>query len=147
MPYTFSEKNLYHWTAVTAAVVLVSGFLSLGAGAGIITELPVSADIPGGFILLIIGALLITGLVEAKADSGQWVPFGYTGLLLLLIFGCCTLLISGADALTRIIDGEFADLTSLSGSGFIWGAILALPAYPGIRRLLSGCTNPGDTDE
>jgi len=139
----FPHTNLYLWTAVIAAVTVISGLLSLGAGLGIVSDLPVPADIPGGCILLLIGAILITGIIEGRTDRAHWVQYGYTGLLLLLIFGVCTLLISGANALSLMIEGEFADIGTLCGSGFIWGALLAIPAYPGIRRILLGCSQGG----
>lgn len=139
----FPHTNLYLWTAVIAVVIIISGLLSLGAGLGIECGLPVPADIPGGCILLLIGAILITGIIEGRTDRARWVQYGYTGLLLLLIFGVCTLLISGANAISLMIEGEFVDMGSLIGSGFIWGALLAIPAYPGIRRILFGCSQGG----
>ncbi|MFH0967467.1 MAG: hypothetical protein V1862_07275 [Methanobacteriota archaeon] len=139
----FPHTNLYLWTGVIAAVTVVSGLLSLGTGLGIVSGLPTHADIPGGCILLLIGSILITGIIEGKTDRARWVQYGYTGLLLLLIFGICTLLISGANAFSLIIEGEFADIDTLCGSGFIWGAVLAIPAYPGIRRILLGCSQGG----
>lgn len=139
----FPHTKLYLWTAVIAAVTVVSGLLSLGAGLGIVSDLPIPADVPGGCILLLIGSILITGIIEGRTDPARWVQYGYTGLLLLLIFGVCTLLIYGANAISLVIEGEFADTGILLGSGFIWGALLAIPAYPGIRRILFGCSLGG----
>ncbi len=139
----FPHTNLYIWTAVIAAVIIISGLFSIGAGLGLVVGLPVPADIPGGCILLLIGAILITGILEGRTDRARWVQYGYTGLLLLLIFGVCTLLISGAQAISLMIEGEFADVGTLTGSGFVWGAILSIPAYPGIRRILLGCSQGG----
>ncbi|MDD1729141.1 MAG: hypothetical protein LUQ50_08725 [Methanospirillum sp.] len=141
--HRFPHTNLYLWTAVIATVTIIFGLVSLGTGLGIESGLPVPADIPGGCILLLIGAILITGIIEGRKDRARWVQYGYTGLLLLLIFGVCTLLIAGAQAISLMIEGEFTDMGTLTGSGFIWGAILAIPAYPGIRRILFGCSQGG----
>ena len=143
----FPHTNLYLWTVVIAAVTIISGLFSLGAGLGIVSGLPVPADIPGGCILLLIGAILTTGIIEGRSDRARWVQYGYTGLLLLLIFGVSTVLISGANAISLMIEGELADIGSLMGSGFIWGAVLAIPAYPGIRSILFGCSQGGCSDE
>ncbi|HWQ66154.1 MAG TPA: hypothetical protein VN372_04705 [Methanospirillum sp.] len=136
----FPRTTLYLWTALIGAVTVINGLLSLGTGLGIVSGLPVPADIPGGCILLLIGAILITGVIEGKTDQARWVQYGYTGLLLLLIFGVCTVLISGAHAISLMIEGNFADFGNLFGSGFIWGALLAIPAYPDMRRILLGCS-------
>ncbi len=136
----YPHTILYLWTAVIAAVIIISGLLSLGAGLGIVSGLPVPSDVPGGCILLLLGAVLTTGIGEGRTDRARWVQYGYTGLLLLLIFGICTLLISGAEAISLMIGGESPDMGALLGSGFIWGAILAVPAFPGIRRILLGCS-------
>ncbi len=140
----FPHTNLYLWTAVIAAVTLMMGLLSIGEGIGLIIDSPVTADIPGGCILLLIGAILITGIREGRKDRAHWVQYGYTGLLLLLIFGVCTFLISGANIVSLLIEGEPADFASMIGSGFIWGAILAIPIYPSIRQILFGCAQRGE---
>ncbi len=141
----FPHTCLYLWTAVVAAVTIISGLFSLGAGLGIDSGLLIPADPVGGCILLLIGAILVTGLWEGKIDRARWVQYGYTGLLLLLIFGAATILIGGADALSALMEGESADPGSMLWSGFIWGLLLALPAYPAISRILSGCSRREDT--
>ena len=141
---SYSHTGLYLWTAVIAVVVAVFGLFSLGAGIGIISESPVTSDIPGGCILLLIGALFLTGLIEGREDPGRWVQFAYTGLFLVLIFGVCTLVISGATVITQLMQGEVADVPAILGSGFFWGAVRALPVSPKIRNMFFGCSCQGD---
>lgn len=42
-----------------------------------------------------------------------------------------------------MIEGEFTDMGTLSGYGFILVALLTIPVYPGIRRILLGCCQDG----
>ncbi len=134
------HANLYIWTAVIAVVVLCSGLLSIGGGLGIDTGIPVAPDVAGGCILILLGAILVTGLVEGNADRARFVQFGYAGLLLLLIFGVCTAIIFAAQALSLVLEGEAPEWVFLTGSGFIWASILAAPLYPRIRKILFGCS-------
>ncbi len=137
------HKNLYAWTVVLTVVTIFGGILAIVSGIGI-EGIPVTPDIPGGCILLLLGALLATGLFEGSRDHARWVQFGYTGVLLILIFGACSFIISGANLLSLMIEGEAAYPVSLISSGFIWAALLAIPAYPGIRNLLLGCSQGGE---
>lgn len=132
----FPQTFLYLWTGAVAVVTVISAILSLGEGIGISSGLPVTSDIPGGCILLLNGVILMTGVVEGRADRARWVQYGYIGLLLLLIFGSCTVLISGANSISMLIEGKSPDLLPLFGSGFVWAGILAIPAYPGVRKIL-----------
>jgi len=134
------HANLYIWTAVITVVLVCSGLLSIGGGLGIDTGLPLAPDIGGGCILLLLGAILGTGLVEGNADRARFVQFGYAGLLLLLIFGVCTVIIFAAQALSLVLEGQAADWIPLTGSGFIWASIIALPLFPRIKKILFGCS-------
>ncbi|WP_319538208.1 hypothetical protein [uncultured Methanospirillum sp.] len=137
------HKNLYAWTVVLTVVTVFGGILAIISGIGI-EGIPVTPDIPGGCILLLLGALLATGLYEGSRDHARWVQFGYTGIILILIFGVCSVIISGANLLSLMIEGEAAEPVALISSGFIWAALLAIPAYPGIRNLLFGCSQEGE---
>ncbi|HWQ64939.1 MAG TPA: hypothetical protein VN429_11025 [Methanospirillum sp.] len=136
-------KNLYAWTIVLTAVTMIGGILSIISGIGIEITIPVAPDIPGGIILLLLGLLLATGLYEGMHDHTRWVQFGYTGIILILIFGVCTVIISGANLLSLMLEGEETDPVSILYSGYVWAAILALPIYPGLKTLLFGCSQDG----
>jgi len=137
------HKKLYAWTVVLTVVTLFGGILAIISGIGI-EGTPVTPDIPGGCILLLLGSLLATGLYEGSRDHARWVQFGYTGIILILIFGACSFIISGANLISLMIEGEVADPITLISSGFIWAALLAIPAYPGIKNLLFGCSQGGE---
>jgi len=137
------HKNLYTWTIFLTLVTIVGGILSIITGIGIETGIPATPDIPGGLILLLLGLLLATGLYEGMHDHARWVQFGYTGIILILIFGVCTAIISGANLLSLMIEGEQVDPVTILSSGFIWAALLALPVYPGLKKLLFGCSQGG----
>lgn len=137
------HKNLYVWTVVLTAVTMIGGILSIITGIGIETAIPATPDIPGGIILLLLGSLLATGLYEGRHDHARWVQFGYTGIILILIFGVCTVIISGANLLSLMLEGEETDPVSILYSGYIWAAILAMPIYPGLKKLLFGCSQGG----
>ena len=137
------HQKLYLWTVVLTAVTLSGGILAILSGVGI-EGIPVTPDIPGGCILLLLGVILATGLYEGSRNHARWAQFGYTGIILILIFGACSFIISGANLLSLIIEGETADPVALISSGFIWAALLAIPAYPGIKNLLFNCSQGGD---
>lgn len=43
----FPHTTIYLWTAVIAAVIIIMGLLSIGAGLDLIVGLAVPADVPG----------------------------------------------------------------------------------------------------
>lgn len=142
--HQFPHSTLYLWTLVLSLITFISGLLTLGEGIGISTGLPVSPDIAGGFILLLLGIILMTGVYEGRNDRARWIQYGYTGILLLLIFGVCTILVNAANIIALMIEGETYDLFSILSSGFVWMALLALPAFSPIRNILFGCSQGGD---
>ena len=107
-------------------------------GLGIDTGLPVLGYWRGMYPPLL-GAILGPS-VEGNADRARFVQFGYAGLLLLLIFGVCTVIIFAAQALSLVLEGQAADWIPLTGSGFIWASIIALPLFPRIKKILFGCS-------
>ena len=58
------HKNLYVWTVVLTVVTIFGGILAIVSGIGI-EGIPVTPDIPGGCILLLLRVLLVRDAVPA----------------------------------------------------------------------------------
>lgn len=145
--HQFPHSTLYLWTLVLSFMTIICGLLTLGEGVGVSSGFPIAPDIAGGCILLLLGIILMTGVYEGRNDRARWIQYGYTGILLLLIFGVCTILVNVANIIAVMIEGESYDFFSLLGSGFVWMALLALPAFSPIRNILFGCSQGGDFNE
>ncbi|MBN1167694.1 MAG: hypothetical protein JXA44_11285 [Methanospirillaceae archaeon] len=133
---TYPHGYLYGWTAVVAVTTFIAGLLSILEGAGIESDLFILPDIPGGCILLLISALFITAFLRGRSDRPGWISFSYIGGLLLLVFAGCVILIEAGNYLTLVMEGEEADMCTIISSAFVWAAILAVPLYYGVYKIL-----------
>lgn len=66
----------------------------------------VPASLFGGFVLLVIGAVLLTGVRNLARGLDDGIVFVNVGILLSVAFGAVTLLAAGAGALEAAIAGE-----------------------------------------
>ncbi len=66
----------------------------------------ISGDVFSGFVLLVIGAVLLTGARKFSTDTGEGVSFIYVGIFLSVLFGLVALCSLGAGALEATFFAE-----------------------------------------
>ncbi|MDY6864413.1 MAG: hypothetical protein SVY15_00370 [Halobacteriota archaeon] len=126
--------------------VFVFGALCLFLGSMEVASVPlgidsvVPADLFGGFVMFVTGAVYLSGLDDLLSERQEGLSFAIVGTLLLAVFGILYLLVIGADGLMYLIGGaeEFS-----FASGFrpeIWLFAASLPAAIYIVR---GREDPG----
>lgn len=97
---------------VLGALYVVFGILQFLQAFGVI-PIPESLLVPGdlfsGFVLLVIGAVLLTGAKKLSAGAEDGLPFIYVGILLSVGFGFVELLALCALGADAYLVGEWAD--------------------------------------
>jgi hypothetical protein len=97
---------------VLGALYVVFGILQFLQAFGVI-PIPDSLLVPGdlfsGFVLLVIGAVLLTGAKKLSAGAEDGLPFIYVGILLSVGFGFVELLALCALGADAYLVGEWAD--------------------------------------
>lgn len=103
MAVSSENKNKMAFALMVGIIYILFGIIQmivgLGLESGITDALLIPADIFGGCVLLVIGAIFLYGYKELKAGTNDGVAFIYFGILLSLVFVVIYLLIMGADAL------------------------------------------------
>ncbi|HOI57860.1 MULTISPECIES: hypothetical protein [unclassified Methanoculleus] len=92
--------------AVLGALYAVFGTLQIVAALTGPAVPFVPASLFGGFVLLVIGAVLLTGVRNLARGLDDGIGFVNVGTLLSVAFGAVTLLAAGAGALEAAIAGE-----------------------------------------
>lgn len=143
----YPHNYLYGWTGIVTVVTFIAGLLSILRGAEIVNGAYLLPDIPGGCILILLSAIFGTAYYKGRTDRPGWISFSYIGSLMLLIFAVCTVLINGGNYLGLIMGGEEGDAFTIISSTFIWAAIIAIPLYLGVSKLMYKCSCGGDCCE
>jgi len=143
----YPHNYLYGWTGIVSVATFIAGLLAILEGAGIVTGIYILPDIPGGCILILLSAVFGTAYHKGRTDRPGWISFSYIASLFLLIFALCSVLIQGGNYLAVIMEGEEADALTIISSSFIWAAIIAIPLYVGVSKLLYKCSCSGDRCE
>ncbi len=95
------------FSALVGVLYVFFGLLHIVEGLGIDTELAgllfVPGDIPGGFCLVVIGAVFLNGSREMLQGINAGVSFLYVGILMSLVFMAVYLLIMGGNLLDSFI--------------------------------------------
>jgi hypothetical protein len=95
------------WFAIIASVLYCFfGLMQIAAGlgiSGIEGFLFISADIMGGFILLVIGTIFIFGVKEINSGIREGVSYVYVGIVIALLLSGIYLLILGGNAFGEAI--------------------------------------------
>ncbi len=115
------------YALVFGALCLVFGSIEIvSVPLGIDSVIP--ADLFGGFVMLVTGAVYLTGLNDLFAEKKEGLSFAIVGTLLLAIFGILYTLMIGADGLMYLI-GETEEFSFASGlRPEIWLFVASLPA-------------------
>jgi len=113
---------------------LVFGALCLIFGITEIVSVPlgidsmIPADLFGGFVMLVTGAVYLTGLNDLLAEREEGFSFAIVGTLLLAVFGILYTLMIGAYGLMYLI-GEAEEFSIISGlRPEIWLFAASIPA-------------------
>jgi hypothetical protein len=99
--------------AVLGAVYLVAGLLQVlravvGPNPGL-DALALTGDPLGGFVLLVVGAVLAAGALKLSGGADEGAIFVSVGILLSIAFGLVELLALGAAGLDACLVGEWAE--------------------------------------
>ncbi len=133
--------NLY--IGIIALAAALSGLIMFLEGIGLITG-EFSPDPVQGLVLVLISALLFSGLREQQNNPALRYGYSYIGSLLAVIFALCTVVIEvGAGVVQFIEEGSF-DLSPLLHSGIFWVGIFSIPIYFAVIKVInqncSGCS-------
>ncbi|MEZ5334793.1 MAG: hypothetical protein R2741_05945 [Methanolobus sp.] len=109
MTRNYGNKEIM-FAALAGVLYLSAGLLNMIEGLGIDTGMAgllfIPGDILGGFCLLVIGAVFLTGLKEMLQGINAGVSFVYVGILMSLVFMIVYLLIMGGNLLDSFIVPE-----------------------------------------
>jgi len=104
MVVSSENKNKMVFALAVGIIYILFGIIQIIVGLGLVSDITsalfIPADIFGGFVLLVIGAVFLYGYKEMKAGIHEGVAFVYFGIFLSLVFVIIYLLIMGADALS-----------------------------------------------
>jgi hypothetical protein len=101
------ELNGKFWFAIIAAILYCFfGLMQVAAGLGVSAIegfLLISADLMGGFILLVVGAIFMFGVKEMNSGISEGVSYVYVGIVIALLLSGIYVLILGGNAFGEAI--------------------------------------------
>jgi hypothetical protein len=119
------EKELigkFRFAALAAILYLFFGAMQISVALGLISSsYGIPADIMGGFILLVVGTIFLTGLREMGLGIREGVSYIYVGIVIALAFSVIYTVILGGDAFAEAIgpmlDGDELAYESAEADG------------------------------
>jgi hypothetical protein len=106
---SMNDKNKAIFGAVLGALYTGTGILQFACAifgpVGGLEGFHISGDLFNGFVLLVIGAVLLNGAWKVSTGAMDGIPFIYVGLFLSVLFGVVALCSLGAGALEATFFG------------------------------------------
>lgn len=123
-------KNIGLYTGLVGAITAIIGSLEiLFVFTG--TDSWIPADLFGGFALIVIAAVYLSGIGELLSMREEGLSFALTGMILTMVFGSLYILMAGADWLMYLLGeaDEFLIISELRPEILLLVATLPLARY------------------